>query len=250
MNTYITIIIPCYNELENLKRGVLQEVEDYLKAQSFSWEVIISDDASTDGSYEFVKGYIKGKKSFSLLKNTKGGKAFAVKSAVEKANGMHVLFTDMDQSTPLKEFSKLKPYLDKNFEVVIGSRGFKRENFPLLRKIASPLFLLFRRCLILPQIRDTQCGFKSFNTQSVIKIFDKLSVFKRERGSGWRVGAWDVEMLYVASKMRMTIKEITVDWSDTDTSTSKERKFLHESVEMLKEVLRVRYRDILGEYDK
>lgn len=246
---YLSAIIPCYNELENLQRGVLEEVETYLKSQDFSWEVIISDDASTDGSLEFVEKFVKAHSGFRSLKNPKGGKAFAVKSGVENALGKYVLFDDMDQSTPLSEFSKFKPFLDQGFDVVIGSRGFKRENFPILRKIASPLFLLFRRLLILPQIHDTQCGFKCFDREALKIIFSKLEVFKRERGEGWRVGAWDVELLYVALKLKYKLKEITVEWSDMDTSTSKQRKFIKESVEMLKEVLKVRVNDLKGTYD-
>lgn len=248
--TYLSVIIPCYNELANLKRGVLDEVGNYLKSQSFTWEVIISNDASTDGSIEFVDTYVSSHPGFKHLKNPKGGKAFAVKSGVDSSTGEYVLFTDMDQSTPLSEFAKLKEFLDQGYDVVIGSRGFKRENFPILRKIASPMFLLFRRFLILPQIRDTQCGFKSFRTESVKKIFNYLDVFKRERGSGWRVGAWDVELLFVAGKLKYKLKEVTVEWSDTDTSTSKQRKFVQESIEMLKEVLRVRINDIKGRYAK
>ncbi len=250
MSTYISVIIPCYNELENLKRGVLDEVHAYLSRQNYSWEIIISDDASTDGSFEFVEKYVKGKRGFIHLRNKKGGKAFAVKSAVEIASGKYVLFTDMDQSTPIKEFEKLKPFLDQGKEIVIGSRGFKRENFPILRKIASPLFLTFRRLLILPGIRDTQCGFKCFKKESVKLIFGYLSVFRRPRGQGWRVGAWDVELLFVAANKKMKIEEVTVEWSDTDTSKSKERQFIQESIEMLKEVVRVRINQFTGFYDK
>lgn len=249
MTKYLTIVIPCYNELANLKRGVLKEVDDYLKRQKFSYEVIISDDASSDGSREFVESFVSNNPHFRLLKNTKGGKAFALKSGVEQAQGKYVLFTDMDQSTPLREFNKLKPFLDQGFEVVIGGRGFKRENSPILRQIASPVFLLLRRILILRRIHDTQCGFKSFRTKEVKEIFKHLSVFKHGRGKGWRVGAWDVELLFVAGKMGKKIKEVTVEWSDTDASTSKERKFISESVEMLKEILRVRLNDLRGKYE-
>ena len=249
MNIYLTVVIPCYNELANLKRGVLDQVESYLKEQDFSWEVIISDDASTDGSLDFVQSFVQTRPKFRLLKNPKGGKAFAVKSAVEKAMGEYVLFTDMDQSTPITEFDKLKSFLDQGCQVVIGSRGFKRENFPLLRQIASPLFLTFRRLLILRNIHDTQCGFKCFKTELVLKVFQKLYVFKRPPGKGWRVGAWDVELLFVALKSNPPFKEITVEWSDTDTSTSKQRKFIRESIEMLTEVMRVRVNDLLGRYE-
>lgn len=246
---FLTVIIPCYNELENLRRGVLAEVAGYLSRKGFDWEIIISDDGSTDGSVEFVEKYIKGKRYFTHLKNRKGGKAFALKAGVERAKGRYVLFTDMDQSTPIGEFTKFEKALKEGYEVVIGSRGFRRENYPLIRKIASPIFLLIRRSLILPNIRDTQCGFKCFKAEAVRRVFDKLEVFRRRRGSGWRVGAWDVELLFVSQKMGLRIKEITVDWRNIDASTSKQRRFVQESLEMLKEVLRVRKNDVVGAYD-
>ena len=248
--TFLTVIIPCYNELENLKRGVLDQVEKYLKDQPFSWEVIISDDASTDGSAELTQKLINQKPGFRLIKNQKGGKAFAIKSGIEGAKGKYVLFSDMDQSTPLTEFKKFEPFLAKNADLVIGSRGYKRENFPLLRRIGSPLFLTFRRLIILPRVKDTQCGFKCFKTAVARKVFSLLTIFKRSRGSGWRVGAWDVELLFVSQKLGFHINEVPVIWRDQDTSTSKERKFVGESVEMLKEVLRVRKNDLAGKYDQ
>lgn len=246
---FLSIVIPCYNELENLRRGVLSEVASYLSRQDFDWEVIISDDGSTDGSFEFVEKYIKGKMHFVHLRNIKGGKAFALRAGAEKAKGRYVLFTDMDQSTPIGEFDKFKKPLGEGVDIVIGSRGFKRENYPFFRKVASPVFLLIRRALILPNVRDTQCGFKCFKTEVVKMVFSKLEVFRRQRGFGWRVGAWDVELLFVAQKMNFLMKEVTVDWRNIDTSTSKQRKFIQESLEMLKEIFRVRKNDLTGSYD-
>lgn len=246
---FLSVVIPCYNELENLKRGVLQEVARYLLQQDFDWEVVISDDGSTDGSFEFVERYIKRKERFVHLRNVKGGKAFALRAGVERSKGKFVLFTDMDQSTPIGEFDKFKGLLKGGADIVVGSRGFRRENAPVVRKIASPIFLTIRRMMILPQIRDTQCGFKCFKTEVVKKIFSKLEVFRRKRGLGWRVGAWDVELLFVAQKMGFSVEEVAVSWRDIDASTSKQRKFVQESSEMLREVFRVRKNDLMRSYD-
>jgi dolichyl-phosphate beta-glucosyltransferase len=248
-NIYLSVIIPCYNELQNLKRGVLKDVEKYLKKQNFTWEVLISDDASTDGSSEYIEQFLIAKPQFRHLRNPKGGKAFAIKSGVEQAQGKYVLFCDMDQSTPIVEFDKFFPHLKKGDDVVIGSRGYKRENFPLVRRIGSPIFLTFRRLLILPHLRDTQCGFKCFSTAAAKNILDRMQIFKRQRGIGWRVGAWDVELLFVADKLKYSIVEIPVNWRNEDTSTSKQQKFVQESVEMIKEIFRVKGNDIMGKYN-
>src|SRR5258708_404338 len=105
--TYISIIIPCYNEEANLKLGALAQVYKYLREKKFEWEVIISDDGSTDGSKKIVREQIKKFKNFYLLENEHGGKPAALLAGLKKAKGDWVLFTDMDQSTPISELEKL-----------------------------------------------------------------------------------------------------------------------------------------------
>src|SRR3972149_497485 len=109
MSTFLSVIIPCYNEEENLKRGVLSEVNNYLKTKDFEWEVIISNDGSTDRSKELVLEKIKDWKGFHFLDNPHGGKPSALLYGIKAAKGKYVLFTDMDQSTPIGELDKLLP---------------------------------------------------------------------------------------------------------------------------------------------
>jgi len=97
----LSVVIPCYNEEANLERGVLNQVRDYLEKQSYSWEVIISDDGSADNSKNLVKKFVDKHPGFILLKNQHGGKPYAVWQGIKKARGEIVLFTDMDQSTPI-----------------------------------------------------------------------------------------------------------------------------------------------------
>ncbi|MBI1871965.1 glycosyltransferase family 2 protein, partial [Candidatus Collierbacteria bacterium] len=133
----LSIIIPNYNEKANIQAGAIEEVENYLKSAKFTWEVIISDDGSSDGSRDLIEKTIKDKSGFRLLKNPHSGKAGAIWYGIQAAKGEIVLFSDMDQSTPLKEIEKLLPWYDKGYEVVFGSRGTMRENFPLIRQLAS-----------------------------------------------------------------------------------------------------------------
>jgi len=152
MRPFLSVIIPCYNEEKNLKRGVLDEVEAYLEKQKFESEVVITDDGSSDNSRGFVRAYLQTHPRFKILENKHAGKPFAVRVGIEKAKGKIVLFTDMDQSAPIKEFDKLLPFFKKDFDVVIGSRGQKREGFPLLRLIASNVFRLIRQFLLLKKL--------------------------------------------------------------------------------------------------
>jgi glycosyltransferase involved in cell wall biosynthesis len=155
----LSIVIPEYNEIENLKSGVLDEVKKFLIDSKLDAEVIISDDGSDDGSLEFSENYSKSDSRFSVLTNKHGGKASALLKGIEKSKGEWVLITDMDQSTPIFEVLKLLQY-SSDYEIIIGSRGAVRSNTSVLRKLASYIFSTFRKSLVLSDIEDTQCGFK------------------------------------------------------------------------------------------
>jgi len=246
----LSIIIPNYNEKENINNGVLQQVADYLKKVSFTWEVLISDDASTDGSLKMVQDFAKKNKGFRVLANKHGGKAYAVWCGIKKAKGEIVLFTDMDQSTPLKEVEKLLPYYDQGYNVVFGSRGKARQNFPWYRQLMSWGFRVIRQLFLLRGVSDTQCGFKSFETKLAKKIFPRLSILKDAgQVSGWTVSAFDVELLFLAEKQGAKLKEVDVFWQDEDISTTKSKNFINESTDMLKQILAVKRNDLQGEYD-
>lgn len=246
---YLTVIIPCYNERRNLERGVLQEVENYLQKQKYSSEVLISDDNSTDKSLEIVAKFCQKHPRFKLLKNPHGGKAFAIRAGVQKAQGEIVLFTDMDQSTPINQLTKLLPCFEKGFSVVIGSRGEGREGFSLIRKLGSATFRFIRQKLLLRRIVDTQCGFKAFKGAVAKDLFSRLLIFeKSKKTKGWRVGAFDVELLFIAQKLGYRIAEVAVIWQDRDIALGKQRKYFKESKEMLKEILRVKLNDLRGRY--
>lgn len=251
MKPFISVIIPNYNEEANLKRGVLQELKSYLDKQKYTWEVIISDDGSTDQSPVTIKNFVAKNKEFRFLENLHAGKPFALKSGIKVAKGKYVLFTDMDQSTPISELAKLIPATKEGFRVVIGSRGVRRQDSSLFRQLASVTFLLARRAILLPRIKDTQCGFKLFETQLARDLFSQMRLFGRDQdATGWKVTAYDVELLYLARKNKVIIVEIPVLWRNEDVSDNKSRNFIKESYEMFFEILRVRVNDLLGKYNK
>jgi len=227
-NIKLSIVIPNFNEKENLDRGVLTEVYNYLKEVRYDYEVLISDDGSTDGS-----------------------KAKAVYAGIKAAKGEIVLFTDMDQSTPLKEVEKLLPWFDEGFDVVFGSRGKARENFPWYRQLTSWGFRVVRGIFLLRHVVDTQCGFKAFRTNVAKKLFPLLSVLRNQKQSaGWSVSAFDVELLFLAEKYGYRLKEVDVAWKDEDVATNKDKRFIKESTDMLKQILQVKKNDLQGKYDQ
>lgn len=251
MKRKLSIVITNYNEKANLNRGVLNQIQSYLSAVNYQWEVIINDDGSTDGGDQIIEEFTKKNKGFKLIKGDHSGKASGIWNGIKHASGDIVLFTDMDQSTPLKEVEKLLPWFDDNYQVVFGSRGKMRKNFPVLRQITSWGFRFFRGFFLLHDVVDTQCGFKALEINVAKKIFPLLQVIKRPNSSkGWSVSAFDVELLFIAEKLGYNLKEVDVNWADEDTSTEKGKNFLTESIDMLKQILRVKLNDLRGEYDK
>lgn len=252
MKPKLSIVLSNYNEHANLERGVLDQMYRYLKGVSYTWEVIINDDGSTDGGDEIIEAYAKTHPGFKLIRGRHGGKAAGIWNGIQVAGGDIVLFTDMDQSTPLPEVEKLLPWFDRGFDVVFGSRGKMRKNFSPLRQISSWAFRTFRGMLLLHDVVDTQCGFKAFRTEIAKKIFPMLSVIKEKRtvSKGWTVSAFDVELLFLAEKLGSRLKEVDVTWKNEDTSISKQKSFIGESIDMLKQIIQVKINDLTGKYDQ
>src|SRR5688572_25982756 len=115
---YLSVVIPCYNEMANLQKGVLDKIEHFLERQGYKYEVIIVDDGSNDGSWEFIENFIKNENgNFRLIKNNHMGKAGAVTAGMLEAKGDFNLFTDMDQATPIEEVKKLLPLVEGDFDI-------------------------------------------------------------------------------------------------------------------------------------
>jgi len=252
----ISVIIPCYNEQKNLERGVLDEVYQYLEGQALPWEVVIVNDESTDNSKSLIERFIQDLGNFSLFDIPHGGKPAAIWEGIQRASGEAVLLTDMDQSTPIQELDKLLPWYKQRFDVVIGSRQTMREGSSLLRQIGSVIFLSLRRLILLRDITDTQCGFKLCRRQVALEIFPHLEFLREEeRPAGWKVTAFDVEFLYLVERAGYRIKEVLVHWRNRDESDTKGQqgelsRYVHESINMAREVTRVKLNQLRGVYDE
>jgi dolichyl-phosphate beta-glucosyltransferase len=244
---YLSVIIPCYNERENLQHGVLKEVYEYLQTVPFRWELIISDDGSTDGSIELIKDFTRGRPNVVFLENLHGGKPVAIFHGITKAVGEFILFTDMDQSTPLSELEKLLPFFDE-YDVVIGSR-LDRKNFQFYRRLGSFIFKHGRKLVILRNINDTQCGFKALKTSLAQELFPKLEFIRtRAAAKGWTVTCFDIELLYLAYMSHKRIKEVVVAWEDRDQSSTKKKSYIKESIQILKQVAKIKLNNFRGLY--
>lgn len=217
----LSVIIPCFDEMANLQKGVLDKVKTFLDRKKISYEIIIVDDGSKDGSIQFIEKFSKEYSRIIVIKGHHRGKAGAVTTGMLSAKGEYRLFIDMDQATPIDELDKFLPYMSKNVDVIIGSRSVNRQGSPLSRIIMSRSNIILRKIIVgLSDISDTQCGFKIFKAHAAEKIFTKINKihngYKDITGSSVAAG-FDVEILYIAEKMNFKIKEILVNWLYVET---------------------------------
>lgn len=234
--------------MANLQKGVLEKVKAFLDKKKYAYEVIIVDDGSKDGSIEFVSHFVDDNKSFRLIKNQHAGKAGAVTTGMLAAKGQYRLFTDMDQATPIEEIDKLMPYFEKS-DVVIGSRMGRRKGSPLIRRFISKANVILRTLIVgLPEITDTQCGFKAFSEDAAESLFTRLN--KIHQGyhhiSGSSVASgFDVELLFLAEKYGYKIKEVPVEWLYVETRRVNP---IDDSIDGVKALLEIRMNKIKGLY--
>lgn len=244
----LSVVVPCYNEEKNLRRGALERVEKFLKTKDYSWEVIVVDDGSEDKSREIVKKFIQRASQFTLIENPHQGKGPTVITGILKSRGKYVLFTDLDQATPISEVDKILPWFKKGFDVVIGSRKEKRKGAPIFRLLMARGFTLFRSLLLgLKGIADTQCGFKAFKRGVAQDLFRRLKLYgKRRKVKGAMVTAgFDIEALLLAQKRGYKIKETPVKWRYVETRRVNPLK---DSWEGLKDLLKIKINELKGLY--
>lgn len=245
----LSIVIPAFNELENIRKGVLNQVDDYLSNQKYDWEVIVVDDGSTDNTAKELARWMKPKgQRWKLMRNSHQGKAQAVKTGVLHTTGNYVLFADFDQATPLSEVEKLLPFMSKGYEVVVGSRevkGSERRGEPWYRHLMGKGFNLVVQLFTIQGIHDTQCGFKLFTSQAAKELFTSLVVYANGIEKSAFTGAFDVELLYLAQKRGHRIAEVPIFWEHVKT---KRVDPIRDSVRMFADVIRIRVTDLVGGY--
>jgi len=244
---FLSVIIPCYNEERNLRLGALENVAHFLSKKNYTYEVLLVDDGSTDDSRKLISSFISDHPNFNLLAKPHRGKAATVTEGVTHAVGQYILFTDLDQATPINQIDLFLPYFKKGYDVVIGSRNTTRRGAPIMRLAMARGFMILRNLILNLGIQDTQCGFKAFTNAAVRSIFPKLKVFtKKTNASGSTVTAgFDVEILYVAKKLNYRIAEVPVEWHYQETRNVSPIK---DSWEGLIDLIKIRVNSMRGVY--
>ena len=209
MAPHLSIVIPAYNEERRLPATLVDYVA-YLSSRGFAYEVIVVNDGSSDRTKEVVENFSKLNPAVRLINLERNqGKGNAVKTGALSAEGELVLFADADGATPIAELKRLEDGILAGADVAIGSRAKKAEDTAvrtkLFLKIRGQTFNRIVNALLLPSIRDTQCGFKLFKRECA------KFCFERQRSKGF---SFDVEILYIAQQAGFAIAEIPINWTN------------------------------------
>lgn len=238
---FLSVIVPVYNEADYLVK-TYQILSKYFSQKSFKVEYVFINDGSTDGSSEILSSLKKKDPKISVLNNFKNrGKGEAIKKGVLSARGKYVFFTDADFSTPISEFEKILPQLNK-YDIVIGSRRIRGSRVvrpqSLRRRFFGIVFYLILDIFFRLPVRDTNCGFKCFKTKEAKKIFS------RQKIKGW---GFDAETFYIAKIWKLSVKEVPIVWYDRPGSKV---KILKAAAETLKELWQIKTNASKGIYNK
>ena len=235
---FLSIVIPAYNEEARIE-DTLGKVVDYLGRQEYAWEVAVVDDGSTDATASLVRGFTEVHPEVRLISVRHGGKGWAVNRGMLATEGEYRFLCDADLSMPVEQIRRFLPPELSDFDVAVGSRelaGARRIGEPSGRHLMGRVYNLMVRRIAVPGLLDTQCGFKCFHGRAARELFRVQRLYSF---------AFDVEILFLARKRGLRIKEVPIDWYYM--SDSKVRP-LRDSLLMTGDILKIRWYSLTRSY--
>jgi dolichyl-phosphate beta-glucosyltransferase len=210
---FLAVVVPAYNEEDRIAAS-LESLVDYLSKQSYTWEIVVANDGSSDGTASIVTEVAERLPSIRVISLPHRGKGAAARSGMLFTDAEWRFLCDADLSMEPEQLELFLPGGSPPAEeIVIGSReapGANRIGEPTNRHVKGRTFTLAVRLLAFRGIEDTQCGFKLFRGDVANHIFE------RQRLDGF---GFDVEVLFMARKMGLTIREQAIDWYYRDGSS-------------------------------
>jgi dolichyl-phosphate beta-glucosyltransferase len=207
----VSVVIPAYNEAERIE-PYLEAIQRYFTARGETYEVLVVDDGSRDDTAGLVHRRMARDTNLGLVHYTRNrGKGFAVRMGMLAARGELRLFADADGSTPIEELERLREAIDsEGVSVAIGSRAVSSAE---VRRVVKPhrwmlgqCFRVLRMLFLQVGVIDSQCGFKLFTARAATELFGAAKI------DGF---AFDVEILFLAVRAGMGIREVPVNWFDS-----------------------------------
>jgi dolichyl-phosphate beta-glucosyltransferase len=194
----LSIVIPAYNEGKTILESV-STINEHLKTMGITYEIIVVDDGSTDDTCARSKYLCDCARVITLPKNR--GKGAAVRAGVYAALGNRIFMCDADLSMPITLIDK---FLKADADIVIGSRALKESAVDMgyAGRVLSFISRLIIRAMLLPGIKDSQCGFKMFTKEC-------KPLFEMQTLNRW---GFDFELLYIAKRYGYSVKEIPILW--------------------------------------
>jgi dolichyl-phosphate beta-glucosyltransferase len=237
----LSVIIPAFNEEKRLP-PTLESIWNYLSArEDYSFEILVVDDGSSDHTVDAVQDFGKHHDGVRLISYAPNqGKGYAVRTGMLAGNGDYLLLDDADGSSPISELPKLEAALREGYDIAIGSRNMPESGTRIetlaYRKHMGNTFNMIVQSLLLPGIRDTQCGFKLFTHQATQDLFS----LSEQNGF-----AFDVEILLIARRKNYKIKETAINWTNVEGSKV---NVLIDPTGMLMQVLNITVASWFGKY--
>jgi dolichyl-phosphate beta-glucosyltransferase len=230
----LSLIFPAFNEARSISTTLLEAVQ-YLEKHKLTYEIIVSADGN-DGTRDIVAEMSKSNPLIrGIGSSERRGKGRGIRNAVTLATGKWIGFSDADNKTPITEFDKFIPFLEKGKEVVIGSRGGRQARIerpqPWYRRIGARGFAVFMHVFTgLWKISDTQCGFKFFQADVAHDLFSRQQI------DGYM---FDVEILYLAKKAGYCVAQVPIRWRDDGDSRL---QLLRGNIQNVVDVLSISFR--------
>lgn len=237
-NPFLSIIIPAYNEEKRLPEA-LDRLAAFLSEQTYSSEVLVVENASTDRTFEVAQSY-SDRLPLRAIHETRRGKGLAVQRGMLEAAGEYRFFCDADFSMPPAEINNFIPPRLNQCDVAIASReapGAVRYGEPAYRHLVGRVFNAMVRIMALPGLQDTQCGFKCFTAAATRAIFPLQTL------TGM---SFDAEVLFIARRMGYRISEVPIPWYFNADSRV---RLVNDSMRMAYDLLTIRLNALRGRYD-
>lgn len=210
---FLSVVIPAYKE-EHRIGATLEALDVYFSKQTFTYEILVMNDGSPDGTAAAVFPYETKIKGLRLIDNKENhGKGYVVRQGMLEAQGQYRLFMDADSSVSIDYFDSFLPHFSQGYDIVIASievQGAKiHEEGAWYRRALGHYAKYLIRALTVWEIHDTQRGFKIFSEKAAQDIFP-LQTLDR-----W---GFDFEILMIAKKLGYRIKEVPVEWNNQGES--------------------------------